>query len=728
MSVRIVLTTLSSIAAIVMCPGVAAGATATKTSTAGPTLELVGGDDARAILLDATGSEPPTTFEGDLQLAVRNTSDSAAHVRLLYMPAMRKSSIRLPGSNATTAQLTSVGEQPPNADAVAVKGYDMHVFTVHFRLAASRTPSELNGTINIETVRGSNAERHFEHQLELPVTATLRPVGDVRFDPSSVVVQATRYCLPLPLVNCNTTDGGSVKLTGTGVGALLQKLQRTGTTALTTTLYRDDGKALAATLTDIELDPEHAATADAQLSLDDRPRPGKYTGKLPVSRLVSAAPALPIEVRSHIWFVWVALVIFAGLFLSGGLLREVGLARRKQQLQKIIRRAVGEYQAEAPKNKSGDLYGEPLLWEPPHLSEPLEERPNWTFDTALDSPSNIYTAISWARNDADLDEIEEKAVGLALSVKAWCAALTQVVALRELVQQTRADDKQWRSMAIVSETDLLLRRARHKPTDAAAQAKLLAQVAQQTRWYRHCAAAWELRERLMAADVDTRHLADAVPLKALLEDVDTPATTRTSNEQDALDVRLENLFARLNAICESAGMPEGAEVAITLAPSEQELLAVSYRSQLGLVLAAGAAPTETLTTALAAPGLPAAAAALPVPEVRPIPEADTPQREGIVRNPTQLRRRYHFTDILLSSAILLVTSVVYAATVYDDTWGSLTDWATAFGAGILGKVAVQWTLLPMYRSLRLRVAKADGGTADGAETSAQAAALVTAVG
>ena len=38
-------------------------------------------------------------------------------------------------------------------------------------------------------------------------------------------------------------------------------------------------------------------------------------------------------------------------------------------------------------------------------------------------------------------------------------------------------------------------------------------------------------------------------------------------------------------------------------------------------------------------------------------------------------------------------------TLYTDTWGSDQDWLTAFAAGFLGKVVIDWSGLAVFRPL-----------------------------
>jgi hypothetical protein len=402
--------------------------------------------------------------------------------------------------------------------------------------------------------------------------------------------------------------------------------------------------------------------------------------------------------------VWAVLAIFAGVLLSGYLSIHTGLTRRKRQLREIVECAVSDYATDAHKNAPSGAYDEPLAWELPGMAGELKENPDWRFDTELDSPSNIYTAISWARNDADLDEVQAKAVPLALAVKEWRAALTQMLALRKLaIGQPREKREDWSETAVARETDLLLRHARHAPVDTAMGAKLLAQVAQQTRWYRHYAAAWDLKQRLLTAGGVPATEAAKVDLTAVVKSAQPPMT-RTVQNQDELDAKLDACLEQLKKIRDGT---EDTVAANTIRPSQHELHARLLRAQLEVLHATGAAPASAQLVAASAWGLQESGTALATDadaDAQPATPVAKPRREGVLRNPTQLLRRYRLSDVLLSLIVLLITSLVYTATVYSDTWGSWTDWTTAFGAGFLGKLVIQWTLLPVYRSLRIRTA------------------------
>jgi hypothetical protein len=81
-------------------------------------------------------------------------------------------------------------------------------------------------------------------------------------------------------------------------------------------------------------------------------------------------------------------------------------------------------------------------------------------------------------------------------------------------------------------------------------------------------------------------------------------------------------------------------------------------------------------------------------------------------------RKLKLTDMFVSAAIVLLTCVVYSATIYNSDWGTVADFISAFGAGFAGRVTVSWGLLPIYQSIRLRTRSAPGANATGEATPA----------
>jgi hypothetical protein len=71
-------------------------------------------------------------------------------------------------------------------------------------------------------------------------------------------------------------------------------------------------------------------------------------------------------------------------------------------------------------------------------------------------------------------------------------------------------------------------------------------------------------------------------------------------------------------------------------------------------------------------------------------------------SPTAIRNRWTRRDLFLTALAVAVSAIAYALTVYDATWGSRDDLLTAFTAGFLGKVGIDWADQFISRSFRVR--------------------------
>jgi hypothetical protein len=72
------------------------------------------------------------------------------------------------------------------------------------------------------------------------------------------------------------------------------------------------------------------------------------------------------------------------------------------------------------------------------------------------------------------------------------------------------------------------------------------------------------------------------------------------------------------------------------------------------------------------------------------------QESGLWRLFTRLQRGDYFWTLLSG----LVAATAYTLTIWDETWGTITDYATAFTAGFLTETVVNWAILPAFQSYR----------------------------
>lgn len=283
-------------------------------------VNLVGNANTGTIMLSPVAVQVPnpkphteTVLSGKLPLVVQNMTDRAHAIKLLYVPLAA-------GSIKTVA-------------SARLPAHSIERLTLPFQIPASVDPSSLNGTIIAETFTPADPQ-----QFTISVTGQLEPFGDVRFDPSPAIIRVTRWCI---VFTCNTTNGGVIRLRGSGVVDLLAYLTAAGTKTVEGRLYRD-GRVVTAQLGDFRLDGSQPGAATADLVLEDKPGAGEYKGTIPVSTLVAGAPALPVEVHSRYSIVWAVLAIFLGVLAAGALYQQIGLWQRKRLLERALTEAVDE--------------------------------------------------------------------------------------------------------------------------------------------------------------------------------------------------------------------------------------------------------------------------------------------------------------------------------------------------------------------------------------------------
>lgn len=691
------------------------------------------GADKQSILLSPIASG---RLVGGLHLALRNSTDKKQLVRLVYSRSQDGLVATLPGTPQAATVTAGPGKIGADRKTIQLAKGSVGQIELRFGLAGDASPSSLDGVLAVES-RTPQASA-FAQQLTLSVTGKVRPLGDVRFEPSSLVMKATGDC-PL-LDDCTPESKGTVRLVGSDVGGLIEGLRTAGQGSIVTQLRREDGSAVDATLGSFALVPDEPGTATADVTVA-KSGPGKYTGSIPLSRLVPKPPALGIELRSRTWWPWCLLCIVAGVWAAAIFTKQIGLGRRRKLIRRALEREAEEYCSDRALNYPNGANEEaPLIWDP-NVDCPLADDPKWSYYAELKTFAGVYSAAKWARNDTDLDEAESRAVALIAGLTGWRLMLAQVRSLWDLGHQGRKDPGAWRQTRVARDTELLLRRVTRTPEDGTADGALLGKLRQQIGWHGLFAEAWDLRAGLIRAGGEPA--ADAANVDLLkLDEKAGPLGTRSEDAQDELDLELMELLAQLKALqTRSNSDPSTREVLDPEIPIAAQLRATAIRGELTSLGDVAANPAQSLSAlgvhlalrpqdgnAHDTPPDDAPAGQPPVEEIAPVgdgpPAAEGPLAEQIaaaaapppvqggapaddgagesVSLLTQLLR----TDLLLSSVIVVLSAILYSATAYDATWGSLVDWVTAFGAGFTGQVTIKWALLPIYRSVRLRATAA----------------------
>lgn len=617
----------------------------------------------------------------------------------------------------------------------------------------------------------------------------MKPIGDIRFANPNQTVGVTRYRVIAP---CNTTNGGTVEFYGTGVPDLVRRMQAADQTSIPAVLQNTGSRTLTITLSDIKQTPSDPTRATGKLTLASKPPPGKYTGTLALSQDVVNAPKTTVEVDSRAWFLWAIVFILLGVVTSAAVTNWLALRRRKALLNRELEDIVKNYRDYRDLNYPEDPNGETgprLIWDC-NVTYPLAVSPDWEYFDDLKSTNNIYTAIHWARNDADLDEAQVAVDTVRKLVETWVNTVKAASVLYDLDANPPFEAPKatvtWAGTNTANQTDLLLRKVQHMPQNGNASDALPQAIARQAAWHCEFANAWELRARLVA-------LAGLDISISLLNDVDKnvgPPLDRTDDAQDKLDAGLAPVMRdleedkkehpevrftpRRTSIVDAMVAEYRARAVLRSAAPQTGALAI--RSAQAFVAAGPAFPVVTAygdITATTHPhaalaqgevGAPAKAAEdadapnpngavtqppqeagaatttdaagnenregaddtnLDKADKRHRTEADaasgekaraknpTPQ-EAVRGNANRFLRWLKLRDTALSLAIVLVSVLVYSATLYTTTWGTIGDLATAFGAGFAGQVTVKWGVLPIFRSVRSHGAAAATGAAGSA--------------
>jgi hypothetical protein len=616
---------------------------------------------------------------------------------------------------------------------------------LRFRIPEAQAPSGVEGTLEIDGYTPRAAR--LAAGLTVALKGQMQPLGDIQFDPKTVVLKVVQRCG----FACDDSRDRTVHLYGSGVGKLLATFKPSDSIRGAVVHGKD---AVDVDLTGFKRDPAQADAAMARVELAGTPDSGNYSGTVPLSRLLPDSPGVNIEVHSEKWVAWAVLFVFLGVLASGWAFQRLPRARRKSLIRRALQSVTDELLAEIEKLPVKLRDHAPVVRDlTRHLDSATDD--GWTYYSVITAKNrmSIVEGTRWARNDDDLKEVETAAIGFIENASVWQTGVVQLGALAKLVEFDHDEQKQsgFRSTSLSEDTRQLMGRVSAGSVTDLENEKLLKQLAKQAAWYRSFAEAWELRVRLVAAGGETAVKARGASLGALDREA-REFWRRAPGRQEKLEARLRMLAHRLERLRhESNEDPVSPDVdPISIPPQATDLrdeglrsplLAQGHDLQLALSLTAAAAghagPALDPPPEWAIPTAVGIATKLKAPSDGDqgvvangnLPDPTDQLREYVRRHIGRLRayaRRSRFllwlrlTDLFVSGAIVLVISVAYTATLYNEDWGTVTDYATAFGAGFLGHVTVNWALLPIYRSVRLRAGAPKG---DGAPTDIAAAGV-----
>lgn len=594
------------------------------------------------------------------------------------------------------ATAETVSESP-----LTVKGGKSLSISVGFAPPLSESASAIDGMLLVST--------EGEKPLAIPVSGEERSFKGVTVSPATLSIDS---------------GDGDAKLILEGP-ELVEYLRSHGGEEPGAILYGDDGETAEATLklptaAEVESGKTKAGTAGSTegtnraavtVTVSGDPGVGKYTGKLALPELPTDTGATTIELHQHRSFVCAALafilmliLVLIGIAVTGIGTRIVTMATRRKLLTDVLTQT---YDVFVYVIKRKDQKGEKTEIASWHLDDLLGEDPRADGEPTprggrLQGLPALKESIETARSSADLDEDAARVLDMVARMQRWLRVepLARRLALLEAKvkpdgglpkdEETAEDGTSkpvepltWHDSRTLRDTRALLEMARREPSDAEKADDLVARLQFQIEWHRQMAAAWE------AARDATQHLRRSKEVRALEEALsdESKTGTRDIGEQDGLAAQLEGLVDKHDDIeVKEIGKIEGEEIS-----DEGRALGITpvvWKASPNLF-------TGWATLDAQSYGQLARRAATSS-RARYMPDWD------VIRSELSPDK----ADAAWTLAILVFASAAYGATTYSETWGSAKDFATAFLAGSLGKVTIDWAALPIFQSIRLRKAKA----------------------
>jgi len=615
-----------------------AAARADPRSQAGARLELLG-NQSRTVRFVAG--------EAQLAMLVRNRSVRSGRIELVFVGRSGDRYSLRPGRTEPPAAIFPVRALDPRDLSRPLGPGSVRRIELRLLLAADRAPREGGGVLRAR-IAGSSAQ---------PATLTVRGAApDITFDPSRLTVDVSQACW-LVVRACGETQ--TVLLRGRDAVRWAQRTVHPRSIAI---LNNDHGGSVTILMRDLDV---REGVVRVTIDASKVSEAGRYTGRLPIEPNGLAGPGLIVDVKVRWSLAAAVLAIFAGAVLGGFFLRRFEIRRRRRLLELELLSALHRY--DEVRHAHADA--KPAAYNLDHLLEPRRQ------DRAATMPypgTRGVSALLWhiktARDDADFSEDIARTQRLIAAIERW---LTLEPVARETAQLLEGEPPPARGLVELADTiayrDLayLRMRATTPPTDDRECEWLVGALATQGRVAAKCTVMWELLAELesrtgwLPQEARTIAELDVVTLERAYPEY----KDRTSEQTDLMLVTLSQAEDRLRRLHGNARSLD-ARPRVVEAHRIDNLLDAPARN----------------------------------PSI---------ERGMLDLSPWRLRLAGAFGGIALRSvfwtlARALVAAVAYALTIYSDTWGSVTDFASAFTAGFLTETIVNWAVMPAFRSLRNR--------------------------
>ncbi len=474
----------------------------------------------------------------------------------------------------------------------------------------------------------------------------------------------------------------------------------------------------------------------AKLSLEKNASPGRYSGEVTLLPGALESPRLKLTVASHLpsWLAF--LLVVAGVLIGVPAKALYALHARRDVLLKAVAEADDRVNEVSKKLGGQRDVVTRVTWYLTNLATapgqetkttPGEESP-WLLPTGnLSGVAALRERIEEARNDKDLEGDTEATLEVIARIQRWLRLAPAAWRL-ELVAEEKFDGTtpSWPSARTWRDTRVLQRQLLYEPQSATEADDLVARILWQIRWHHrlfalHAGAQPEVPAGIVGPALEQ--------LKQAIVDLDltlpekSNVLSRTSAERDELDFELERLH-------EQHIVPESLEASkLGDAPWSVDTpgLEVNWQTTpnlfTGWATLDGSSWLRVRTRAVEPPKrhrprrgtsrqTPARGERPSLPQARAdsrwavlwpvLPKRAVEPPAGGQRAPLRRAPGAGLGWAVLWSVLpVLAASIVYAATIYSETWGSWLDIATAVAAGFVGKVTVDLATLPVFQSRRL---------------------------
>ena len=647
---------------------------------AAQSLRFVGPSDPREVSLplyekERRGQKPPEQERrGSITVVIRNVSGVTGVLKLRFFPDRGRPVLLVGDEDAGS----SLAHAKPS-ERVVFRRNQYRGIQVTFVLPKGQRLSRVNGMLVAQLhARGPGKSQKFPKAAQLRVRG-MSPA--VRFSPNEVSLKVRENCWLFDFGECGRE--AHVLIRGEDVAALPTEGPAVGHVVL----GNGDGSEASLELSDVEINGD---ALTGTVKVNDHSGVGELEGSLPLAPGVAGGPELPVSVTVGHSLGLAILVVFLGAILGGLLSQLRGIRRQRALLGLQVESTLARYD-EAKKSK---LPGVPAGYD----IEALEIQPRYRGRggpgpfPADQGVSGLLWRINSAQVDQDFDEAATRtarfidAVDWWIRLEPWARELRLQIDTRTV--PVRKDKKRFTDCRAFHDTYDVREELSNPPKTEEAvqdrQQRAARQCKRLTRWRKLWHLLLELDKVIEQLTEEQRKVVEGVDVKAI-EKATEP--NRGAKNEEAEKRRVAVLEERLLDEAEDT-------LRYVLRSVDQEL-----DSQVRQELVDDSRRVNALASAVGAESV---SRPLAESELRwPRPSRDKDANETLNRLWAaflRVQRGDYFWTVLSG----LVASTAYTLTIWDETWGTVIDYATAFTAGFLTETVVNWAVLPAFQSYRAR--------------------------